>query len=131
MSKRKPAPDLLGDLLSESSSRPVTPQPKTPKTEAVARQPVPEPVPAPTIRTPAPPTPTRPTADAPKVKMTLLLPPDVADRLARFEMEMRFETGERGHALSKSAIIAKSLEILLNEYDAQRMQSRIAFEMRP
>lgn len=133
MSKRKSAPDLLGDLLAESSSRPVRPAPEPIRTaEPVEVVPArPEPKPAPTAVRERPVAASGRDEMQPKVKMTLVLPPAVADRLARFEMEMRLTTGERGHALSKSAIITRSLELLLDEYDIQGMSSRIAHEMKP
>ena len=135
MSKRKAAPDLLGDLLSENSTKRV--QSKKNR-EHIDSQPVDK---QPTLPNNSHLTKTQRytqhshtgsisgSKKKPKVKMTLMLPPDVMNRLARFEMEMRFETGERGHALSKSAIITKSLEILLDEYDVHHMGSRIARDL--
>lgn len=110
MSKRKASRDLMADLLSEGS-RDRGSQPATPS--------VSEKQPRPTLR-----------AD-PKVKMTLSLPSSVADRLTRFETEMRLLTGERGHALAKSAIISTALSLLLDEYDNEGTESRLARYMDP
>lgn len=110
MSKRKTSRDLMSDLLSEGSR---------------ASQPKP-------AATSAPPGRVRSSLKSdPKVKMTLSLPSSVADRLTRFETEMRLQTGERGHALAKSAIISTALTLLLDEYDDEGMESRLARHMDP
>lgn len=109
MSKRKASRDLMADLLSER--QPPAAEPVTGRVSAERSRP-----------------PLRP---EPKIKMTLSLPGTVADRLTRFETDMRLHTGERGHALAKSAIIAMALELLLDEYDQDGMESRLARYMDP
>lgn len=115
MNKRKESRDIMADLLADKT----VPEPpkvdETPKTE------------------PKPIIPTRPKAkrEDPKIKMTLSLPSDIADRLTRFETDLRLHTGERGHALAKSAIIATSLQLLLDEYDELELECRLARHMNP
>lgn len=115
MSKRRASRDLMSDLLSE----------KRPPLGKQAPPPLPEPKPA--IVAPAP----KQTESERKVKMTLSLPNTMMDRLTKFETEMRLHSGERGHALAKSAIITKALELLFDEYDADGMACRLAQHMDP
>jgi hypothetical protein len=109
MSKRKASRDLMADLLAE---KPAAPAPASTPLPTAGRS-----------RSPLKPD--------PKVKMTLSLPSSTADRLTRFETEMRLQTGERGHALAKSAIIAMALDLLLDEYDEDGLESRLARYMDP
>jgi hypothetical protein len=110
MSKRKASRDLMADLLSEGT-RDSQPEPNA--TDVRLGR----------IRSSL--------KSDPKVKMTLSLPSSIADRLTRFETEMRLQTGERGHALAKSAIISTALMLLLDEYDDEGMESRLARHMDP
>ena len=114
MSKRKSSRDLMADLLSDKPT-PVSQTGEISKARSSAEL----------LR--------RSTAarSNSKVKMTLSLPSHVADRLTQFETEMRLETGERGHALAKSAIISAALEMMFDEYDVERMESRLARRMDP
>ncbi|MCO5190573.1 MAG: hypothetical protein M9918_20570 [Anaerolineae bacterium] len=110
MGKRKTSRNLMADLLSDGSRES---QAKSDATTALPGR-------------------VRPSLKPdPKVKMTLSLPSSIADRLTRFETEMRLQTGERGHALAKSAIISTALILLLDEYDDEGMESRLARHMDP
>lgn len=111
MSKRKSSRDLMADLLSDKSERGETVEKSSSSADSVRRKA--------TLR------------PDPKVKMTLSLPSSIADRLTQFETEMRLHTGERGHALAKSAIISTALEMMLDEYDLKGMDSQIALQMDP
>jgi hypothetical protein len=110
MGKRKTSRDLMADLLTEGS--------RESRLEPAATNELPGRI--------------RPSLKPdPKVKMTLSLPSSIADRLTRFETEMRLQTGERGHALAKSAVISTALMLLLDEYDEEGLESRLARHMDP